>query len=75
MPVFGGEAVLVDGVAIAQSTSGNFGYTVGKSLVLAYLPIDLMDRNDFSVEAFGQRSAASLVKGAAYDPRREQILT
>jgi len=74
LPVFGGEAVFVDGKVVAQTTSGNFGYTVGKSLVLAYLPVEHMDAKGFTIEAFGKRSSASLIKDAAYDTAREKIL-
>jgi 4-methylaminobutanoate oxidase (formaldehyde-forming) len=74
LAVFGGEAILVDGAAVAQTTSGNFGYTVGKSLVLGYLPSELASRNRFEVEAFGKRSGAIRVDGAAYDPARLKIL-
>ncbi len=74
LPVFGGEAILVDGRAVAQSTSGNFGYAVGKSLVLGYLPVEYLGQNEFVVEAFGKRSSASVIRGAAYDPNREKIL-
>jgi len=72
--VFGGEAILVGDKAIAQTTSGNFGYSVGKSLVLGYLPMDYLDHNELMVEAFGKRSRASIIRGAAYDPKREKIL-
>ncbi len=74
LPVFGGEAIFCDGKVVAQTTSGNFAYTVGKSLVLAYLPENLFGHSDFMVEAFGERSPASIVRGAAYDPKREKIL-
>ena len=74
LPVFGGEAILVDGRAVAQSTSGNFGYAVGKSLVLGYLPVEYLGQNEYAVEAFGKRSSASVIRGAAYDPNREKIL-
>ncbi len=74
LSVFGGEAVLVDGSAVAQSTSGNFGYSVGKSLVLAYLPTKFLGQGAIEVEAFGERSAASAVRGPAYDPERRKIL-
>ena len=74
LPLFGGEAILVDGKAIGQTTSGNYGYTVGKSLAIGYLPTEYLDSNDFAIEAFGQTSAASLVKGSAYDPKREKVL-
>jgi len=74
LSVFGGEAIFCGDRVIAQTTSGNFGYSVGKSLVLGYLPVELLEQTDFSIEAFGERSPASIVKGAAYDPRREKIL-
>ncbi|MBL6932184.1 MAG: aminomethyl transferase family protein, partial [Rhodospirillales bacterium] len=74
LPVFGGEAVFFDGQPIAQTTSGNFGYSVAKSLVLAYLPVSHMNQTGFMIESFGKRSTASLIKGAAYDPERAKIL-
>ena len=72
--VFGGEAIFSGGKAITQTTSGNFGYSVDKSLVLGYLPTEFVDQNDFEVEAFGERSKAHLINGAAYDPQRQKIL-
>jgi sarcosine dehydrogenase len=74
LAVFGGEAILVDGTPVGQTTSGNFGYSVGKSLVLGYLPRELAARNAFEVEAFGRRSGAVRIEGAAYDPERRKIL-
>ena len=74
LPVFGGEAVFANGKVVSQTTSGNFGYSIGKSLVLAYLPIEIISQSNFEVEAFGKRSAATLIKGAAYDPGRKKIL-
>jgi sarcosine dehydrogenase len=74
LPVFGGEAIFCGDKVVAQTTSGNFGYSTGKSLVLGYLPVGVLDNNDFSVEAFGEHSSASIVKGAIYDPKREKIL-
>ena len=74
LPVFGGEAIFCGDRVVAQTTSGNFGYSTGKSLVLGYLPIDVIEQSDFTVEAFGERSPASIVKGSIYDPKREKIL-
>ena len=74
LPVFGGEAVFCGDRVIAQTTSGNFGYSVGKSLVLAYLPIEYLDAGGLSVEAFGERSSASRSHAAIYDPERKKIL-
>jgi 4-methylaminobutanoate oxidase (formaldehyde-forming) len=74
LAVFGGEAILVDGAPVGQTTSGNFGYSVGKSLVLGYLPRELAAGNAFEVEAFGRRTGAVRIDGAAYDPERRKIL-
>jgi len=74
LPVFGGEAIFANGKAVSQTTSGNFGYTIGKSIVLAYLPVDILENTNFEVEALGKRSRATLIKGAAYDPARKKIL-
>jgi 4-methylaminobutanoate oxidase (formaldehyde-forming) len=72
--VFGGEAIFCGDKVVAQTTSGNFGYSIDKSLVLGYLPVDILEQSDFTIEAFGERSPASIVKGASYDPQREKIL-
>jgi len=74
LPVYGGEAIIVDGMPVSLTTSGNFGYTVGKSLVLGYLPVECQEENNFEVESFGQRSRATLIPGAAFDPERRKIL-
>jgi 4-methylaminobutanoate oxidase (formaldehyde-forming) len=74
LPVFGGEAIFCGDKVVAQTTSGNFGYSTGKSLVLGYLPVEVLEQSDFRVEAFGEQSPASIVKGAIYDPKREKIL-
>jgi 4-methylaminobutanoate oxidase (formaldehyde-forming) len=74
LAVHGGEAIIVDGRVVGRATSGNTGYTVGKSLVLGYLPAELLSADHFEVEAFGRRAAATLIKGAAYDPERRKIL-
>ena len=74
LAVYGGEAIHLDGRVVGRATSGNTGYTVEKSLVLGYLPTELLSTNRFEVEAFGRRTAATLIKGAAYDPERRKIL-
>lgn len=73
LPVFGGEAIFVDGEAVGQTTSGNFGYTVGKSLVL-YIPAEKAAADTFEVESFGSRTPAARIPRAADDPDRTKIL-
>jgi 4-methylaminobutanoate oxidase (formaldehyde-forming) len=74
LPVFGGEAIFSEGKVVAQTTSGNFGYSIGKSLVIGYLPVEVLGNTEFMVEAFGEQSKAEIVKTASYDPGREKIL-
>ena len=73
--VFGSEAIFVDGRAVGQTTSGNYGYTVGRSLVLGYIPTEMATADTFEVESFGRRTPASLIIRAAYDPSRSRILS
>jgi len=72
--VYGGEAILSGGRVVGQTTSGNFGYCVGQSLALGYLPVDVVERGDFGVNAFGRESPAQLITSSAYDPGRKRIL-
>ena len=64
----------VNGEPVAQSTSGSFGHSIQRSLVLGYLPVDCLDATDLEVETFGERSAAKLLSRPAYDPERRKIL-
>ncbi|PHQ94309.1 MAG: hypothetical protein COB40_12390 [Marinosulfonomonas sp.] len=68
--VFGGQAIFVNGKAIAQTTSGNFCHTISRSLILGYIPTEYLAQHDFVVEAFGERSSAELITCAAYDPKK-----
>jgi len=72
--VFGGEAILSRGKVVGQTTSGCYGYTVGQSLVLGYLPVEVIEQGEFTVNAFGTDSPARLIKSSAYDPQRLRIL-
>jgi glycine cleavage system aminomethyltransferase T/glycine/D-amino acid oxidase-like deaminating enzyme len=73
LPVYGGEAMFANGKAIGMTTSGDFGHSVGRSLVLGYVPAEYFGQNTMEIEAFGRRSLATRVEGCAYDPRNERI--
>lgn len=74
LSVYGGETVLESGNVVSTTTSGGYGHTVGKSIVFTYLPIALASaRSSFEVEAFGERTKATLIEGAAYDPKGERL--
>ena len=74
LAVFGGEAILLDQKPVGQATSGNFGYSIGKSIVLGYVPIEQATADTYEVEAFGVRSPALRINHAPYDPERKNIL-
>ena len=40
-PLIGGETILADGEVVGTTTSAGYGYTVGKTIALGYLPADL----------------------------------
>ncbi|MBP1872508.1 4-methylaminobutanoate oxidase (formaldehyde-forming) [Ensifer adhaerens] len=73
LPVYGGEAMSVDGRIVGMTTSGDFGHTVGASLVFGYLKGEDMALSEIEVEAFGRRSRATAVERCAYDPSGERI--
>jgi sarcosine dehydrogenase len=73
LAVYGGEAMFVGGKAIGMTTSGDFGHSVGRSLVLGYVPAEYFGQNSLEIEAFGRRSLATRIEGCAYDPKNERL--
>lgn len=72
--VFGGEAILRAGRVVGVATSGGFGHTVGRNIVLGYLPVAEAGHDDYEVEAFCERHPARRHGRALYDPDRARIL-
>ena len=73
LPVYGGEAMIANGRVIGMTTSGDFGHSVGRALVLGYIPAEYFGQNSMEIEAFGRRSLATRIDGCIYDPRNERI--
>ena len=73
LPVYGGEAVIHGGEVVGVTTSGNFGYTIGKSIAFAYLPVVLAGETAFEIEAFGEISAATRHDSSLYDPENRRL--
>lgn len=70
----GGEPVLREGVPLARLTSAAFGYTVGHSLGLAYLPADIDGSTaGLEVEVLGERLPARVLERPPYDPAGERL--
>ncbi|MGH6934111.1 MAG: GcvT family protein [Dongiaceae bacterium] len=68
LPLYGSEAVMVDGKVVGVTTSGNFGYNVGHAIGYGYLPVDLIARGHVEIEAFGKVSKARICTKPLYDP-------
>ncbi len=63
------EAVFHNGEVVGFVTSGGYGHVVQKSIVLAYLPPELVEEgNQFEVEILGNRYPATLAAKPLYDP-------
>ena len=64
----GDEPIWHDGRTVGWVTSGAFGYRVGRSLALGYVPAALAAAGEgFEIEIIGERRAARPLAGAAYD--------
>jgi 4-methylaminobutanoate oxidase (formaldehyde-forming) len=73
--VFGGEAILRDGKVLGVTSSGNFGYTVGKPIVYGYVPIEAAKETDVQIETFCETVPATRHDRPLHDPDRTRILS
>jgi 4-methylaminobutanoate oxidase (formaldehyde-forming) len=62
LPIYGGEAVTAGAEVVGRLRSAAYAFTVGRNAGLAYLPVDLTDADDLSVEVFGEQVAATLAE-------------
>ena len=72
-PVYGGEAVRVDGRVVGRLRSAAYGHTVRATIGLAYLPVDLEPDARIEVDVFAGRVRASLQPDALVDPAGERM--
>jgi len=55
-------------------SSGGYGYSVGESIVYAYLPMEYTKEGTrLEIEFFGQQVGATIVKSPLWDPKGERI--
>ncbi len=59
---------------LGVTSSGNFGHTVGKSIVFGYVPAAAAGHEDYQIEAFCERIPARRHDRPLYDPERTRIL-
>ena len=74
VPVYGGEAVRADGEVVGRLRSAGYGFTVARTIGLAYLPTEVETGANLEVEALGNPVGAVVAEDALVDPANERIL-
>lgn len=71
----GSEPILQGDAVMGVTTTGGYGYTVGKTIAYGYLPADGVGDGPYAIEVYGKIHAARReAVRALYDPHRERIL-
>ncbi|MGH6949104.1 MAG: GcvT family protein [Kiloniellales bacterium] len=73
-PVAGGEAILRNGKVLGVTSSGGFGYTLGKPIVFGYLATEEAGHDDYEIEVDCEPVPAKRHARALYDPERKRLL-
>lgn len=72
--VMGKEPVYAGGAPAGYVTSASYGYTVGRTVVYAWLPRELaVPGTALTVEYFGERLPATVAAEPLFDPQMERI--
>ena len=64
LPIYGGEAVLVNGRVAGRLRSCAYGFTVKKNLAYSYLPVEMKPGAEAEVELFGRLVPAVVMPDA-----------
>ena len=67
-PIYGGEAVRIDGQVVGRLRSAAFGYTVGRTVGTAYLPADVASGTAVEVDVFAGRIGGEVAADVLHDP-------
>jgi 4-methylaminobutanoate oxidase (formaldehyde-forming) len=73
VPLYGGEAVRVDGRTLGRARSCAYGFTVKRNIAYAYLPADLAEGAAVAVEVLGEPVAAEVGADVLYDPEHLRV--
>jgi glycine cleavage system aminomethyltransferase T/glycine/D-amino acid oxidase-like deaminating enzyme len=73
LPLYGGEAVLVDGTTAGRVRSAAYGHTVAANVAYAYLPAALDDAAAVRVEVLGRPVDARLAPDVLVDPENARV--
>jgi 4-methylaminobutanoate oxidase (formaldehyde-forming) len=73
LPVYGGETIMLDGKVVSLASAAAFGHTLQKTIFYGYLPVEMADRTDFTVETFGNIYPVVRTKSPLYDPENLRL--
>jgi 4-methylaminobutanoate oxidase (formaldehyde-forming) len=68
IPVYGGEAVRVNGEVVGRLRSAAFGATVGRTVGTAYLPASILEGATVEIDVFADRITAEVAPDVLVDP-------
>ncbi len=68
MPIYGGEAVRIEGEVVGRLRSVAFGYTVGRTVGTTYLPADVSEGTRIEVDVFADRVPGEVAADVLVDP-------
>lgn len=73
-PVYGGEAVYLDGKVVSRVRSGGYGFTVKRNIAYAYLPTELAKiGTKLEIEVFDRLHPAQVAPSVLLDPKGEKL--
>ena len=74
LPLFGGEAVAMDGEIVGRLRSAGYGFTLRRNIAYTYLPVELAEPGrKIHVEVFGEQVAGAVMPDVLYDPKGEHL--
>jgi glycine cleavage system aminomethyltransferase T len=73
LPVYGGEAVRIDGEVVDRLRSAAFGYSVGRTVGTVYLPGDVTQGTTVEVDVFDERVGGTVAADVLHDPPGERM--
>jgi 4-methylaminobutanoate oxidase (formaldehyde-forming) len=73
LPIYGGEAVRLDGAVIGRLRSVAFGPTVSRTIGSLYCSASLTEGSRLQVDVFDQRIPAIVAADVLVDPRGERM--
>jgi len=70
----GNNPLSVGAEVVGRTTSGNYGFRLGRSLALAMVPPEVAREGQVcEIEVLGERGTATVVRESPYDPENERL--